>query len=165
MAVITSVALGTLATFLLISGNPKAAEYRSTGAMYIENIGLSVLLGVIFALVLPFEKLGMFMCRKIGLKPPGMFFFLIHAFPIAIGNTVMISLIVSLIGVVVARYHIPPEILERSRSLPAMWLSSWLTMIMPLIISSYVLSVVFSPVVSTILGMGDDISVTESGKN
>ncbi|MBQ9617146.1 MAG: hypothetical protein IJR48_02180, partial [Oscillibacter sp.] len=74
--------------------------------------------------------------------------------PLAVGNTVFISLILSFVGVFMARRGVPAEAIANMPPLPVMWLSSWAKLLAPTLCVSYLLSVLLSPVVAKMVGLG-----------
>ena len=79
-------------------------------------------------------------------------FILLNAIPNAVGNTVIISFILSFIGVLTARSKLPEAALSQLPPFPVMWLGTWIKLLLPTLIISYVLSVVLAPLVARIVG-------------
>ena len=154
MAVIISAAMGVLATFIVIRNNPQAAEVTPVPVMYISNIILSIVIGVIVALAVPLGKLGQKLAKKFDAVPPSLKFTLINAVPISIGNTLIIGFILSGLGVYNGRSHAPAEALANLPPFYIMWLGSFLQLLLPTLIVSYVISVLISPVISRAVGLG-----------
>ncbi|MBO5999472.1 MAG: hypothetical protein J6P87_07270 [Lachnospiraceae bacterium] len=154
MTVIMSVAMGIVASFLVLKTNPAAAEAVSAPAMYISNILLSVAVGFIVSFLVPLGKLGTDLAHRCGAYPPSMKFNLLNAIPLAVGNTLIISLIVSFVGVAMARAKMPAEAIAHMPPMAVMWLGSWVKLLIPTMIISYVLSIVLAPVISRKLGIG-----------
>ena len=153
MAVIMSAAMGALASFLVLKNNPQAASGSSVTFMYISNILLSVVVGIVVALVIPLGKIAGFLTRKANAYPPSIKFILINSIPMSVGNSLAVGLIVSLFGVIVGRMKMPPAVQAATPLIP-MWLGSWARILLPTLLVSYVLSVVLTPVLSRILGLG-----------
>ena len=153
MAIIISIAMGALAAFLVMKGNPEATKTTPVPVMYISNILLSVVVGIVVALVLPLGKLGRNLAEKAHAKPPAMKFTLINAIPIAVGNTLIISLIVSFFGVFMARSKAPENIVKDMPPLPVMWLANWGKLLIPTLVVSYLLSVLLTPIVAKAIGL------------
>lgn len=153
MAILMSAAMGAVAAFLVIRNNPDATRSTPVAILYISNILLSIIIGVIVALVVPLGKLGRGLARKANANPPGMKFTLLNSLPLSVGNTIIISFFVSLYGVVTARAKMPPEILTRMPPMVIMWLGNWVKLLLPTLIISYVLAVVLSPLVSQMVGL------------
>ncbi len=151
MSVLVSGAMGFLATFLLLKNNPQAATSFPMG-MYVANIVLSIILGLVIAKTLPLGKLGRKLANKAGAKNGSFKFTLFNAIPLSIGNTFIISLLLSLFGVEMARMRAPREAVAQMPPMLAMWLGSWAKMLLPTMLASYLVVVVFSPVVSDIIG-------------
>ncbi|MBR1797486.1 MAG: hypothetical protein IJ757_05705 [Clostridiales bacterium] len=154
MSVIISAVMGALASFLILRSNPQAAQGTPVPMMYLTNILLSVVVGVIVALVIPLGKLGRGLASKAGANPPSLKFNLLNSLPLSVGNTLIVSLILSLVGVVSARGKMPPEALAQVPPLPVMWLGSWAKLLIPTLVASYVISVVLSPLISRLVGIG-----------
>lgn len=153
MTVLMSAAMGAVASYLVLKNNPQAAAATPAPAMYVSNIALSVLLGIVSAAALPLGKWGRGLANKAHAKPPGIRFTLLNSIPLAAGNTVVISLILSFLGVFMARRGVPAEALAHMPPLLTMWLGSWAQLFVPTLAVSYLLSVLLSPVVAQIVGL------------
>ena len=153
MSVIISTAMGALSAFLVLSSNPKAAGGRPVAAMYAINILLAIAVGIVVSLVVPLGKLGRKLTKKAGAQPPSIKFILLNSIPMAVGNSVIVGLIVSLFGVIMGRRGMPPEVAAATPFIP-MWLGSWIKLLIPTLIISYVLSVLLTPVISRAIGLG-----------
>ena len=154
MSVIISAAMGVVASWLTLGSNPQAAASTPAPVMYACNVVLSVVLGLVSAAVMPFGKWGRGLANKAHAKPPGLAFNLLNAAPLAVGNTVFISLILSFVGVFMARRGVPAEAIANMPPLLVMWLSSWAKLLAPTLCVSYLLSVLLSPVVAKMVGLG-----------
>ncbi|MBQ1247853.1 MAG: hypothetical protein IIX95_07425, partial [Clostridiales bacterium] len=64
MAIIISAVMGVVSAALVIRNNPEAVRYTPVEMLYITNIALSIVIGVVVSLVIPFGKLGAMMARK-----------------------------------------------------------------------------------------------------
>ena len=153
MAIIMSLAMGVLVAFLIPKFNPQAAESQPVAIRYISNILMSVITGVIVSFVVPLGKMGRALANKAGANPPSMKFTLLNCIPLAAGNTIIVSLVCSLVGVIMGRSHMPAEMAASIPFVP-MWLKSWGQLLLPTLLASYVLAVVVSPFVSQAVGMG-----------
>ena len=153
MAIIISAVMGVVSAALVIRNNPEAVRYTPVEMLYITNIALSIVIGVIVSLVIPFGKLGAMMARKANANPPGIKFFAINAIPISVGNTLIISLVLSFVGVLTARMRLPVEALSQLPPFAIMWLGNWVKLVIPTLLISYVLSVLLSPMVSRLVGV------------
>lgn len=154
MSIIISAVMGVVSAALVIKNNPEAVKYTPAAMLYISNIALSIVIGVIIALVIPLGKLGAMLARKANANPPGIKFFLLNAIPNSVGNTLIISLILSFVGVLTARLKLPPEALNQLPPFAVMWLGNWFKLLLPTLLISYVLSVLLSPLISRLLGVG-----------
>lgn len=152
MSMIISVVMGIVSSILVIYTNPNSLEAHSAGYIYASNITLSLILGVIIACIIPLGKLGEKLAHKANAVPPGMKFILLNAIPNAFGNTLIISFILSFVGVLTARMKLPEETLIHLPPFPVMWLGNWIKLLIPTLILSYVLSVVLAPLVARIVG-------------
>lgn len=152
MSLIVSAVMGFVAAFLVIHTNPDSLKAHSALTIYLMNIILSVILGVILGAFFPFGKMGMALAKKANATPPSLKFILINAIPISLGNTLLISLFLSYIGVLSARTSLPPEVLSQLPPLPLMWITSWGKLFFPTLLISYILSVVLAPVVTKLVG-------------
>jgi nucleoside recognition membrane protein YjiH len=93
---------------------------------------------------------------------------LINSIPLSVGNTIIVSLVCSIVGVLMARSHAPAEALAQMPPFPVMWLGSWAKLLLPTLIVSYILAVVLSPIVSQAIGMADagaEVGRAASGKD
>lgn len=154
MAIIISLAMGVLVAFLIPKFNPQAAEQQPVVIRYVSNILMSVVTGIIVALIIPLGKIGRALTQKAGANPPSMKFTLLNSIPMAVGNTLIVSLVCSLVGVLMARSHMPPEALANVPPFVPMWLVSWAQLLGPTLIVSYILAVLLSPFVSQAVGLG-----------
>lgn len=153
MAVLISIAMGILAS-VVISKNPNA-QTPPFPIFCLINVAESVVVGLIVALVIPLGKLGQALAKKAKATPPSMKFNLLNAIPLALGNSIIVSAVVSFIGVVQAHAKIPAE---AAPPLITMWLGSWAPLLIPSIIISYVLAVLLAPiVVKMVMGKGKDV--------
>ena len=153
MSIIISAVMGVVSAALVIRNNPEAVKYTPVAMLYILNIALSIVIGVIIALVIPLGKLGAMLARKANANPPGIKFFLLNAIPNSVGNTLIISLILSFVGVLSARMKLPAEALSHLPPFAVMWLGSWMRLLLPTLLISYVLSVLLSPLITRLLGV------------
>lgn len=154
MSLIISVAMGLLSSFLLILFNPDIVKSSPVPVIYLLNTLASLITGLIVFFVVPLGKLGVALTVKAGVRPPSLKFTLLNAIPMAVGNTVIISLVVSLLGVISARMKVPAEVLSTMPPMPVMWLGTWAKLLLPTLIASYILSVLISPLLSKALGLG-----------
>ena len=145
--------MGVIAAVLVTTTNPDSLKAHSAGLIYASNIILSIILGAVIAFIIPLGKLGAVLARKAGANPPSMKFILINAIPISIGNTVLISFILSFIGVFTARMKIPAAALSQLPPFPVMWLGNWSKLLIPSLIISYILSVILAPIVARLVGI------------
>ena len=165
MAIIISLAMGVLVAYLIPKINPQAGEMQPAPIRYISNILLSV---IIVAFVIPLGKIGKNLAAKAGANPPSFKFTLINSIPLSVGNTIIVSLVCSIVGVLTARSHAPAEALAHMPPFPVMWLGSWAKLLLPTLIVSYILAVVLSPIVSQAIGMADagaEVGRAASGKD
>ena len=147
MSIIVSASMGVVSAVLVTTTNPDSLKAHSAGLIYASNIILSVILGAIIAFI------GASMARKAGAVPPSMKFILINALPISIGNTFIISFILSFVGVLTARMKLPAETLSHLPPFPVMWLGNWGKLLIPTLLISYTLSVLLAPIVARIVGV------------
>ena len=152
MAVILSAVMGALATMLVRrSLSPQMLASIPAAGMYVSNILESIAVGVVMVLIAPFGKWGKALAAKHNAFPPSMKFTLLNSLPLAVGNSVVVSFIVSLINTAQAHAKIPPQ---AAPPLLAMWLPSWAKLLIPSILVSYVLAVLISPFVVQAVGLG-----------
>ena len=150
MALIISAAMGVVATLLVLITQKEAQVGPMT---FVSNIVLSIVIGVIIALVLPLGKLGKALANAAKAYPPSFKFTLLNAISLSVGNTLIIGFLLSGFGVFMARRNIPPEVVKNMPFLP-MWLGSFAKMLLPTLLVSYILAVVFSPIISKAVGLG-----------
>lgn len=155
MTALMSAVMGAVASYLTLKTNPQAAASMPAPAMYVSNILLSVLLGIVSAAALPFGKWGRGLANKAHAKPSSVRFTLLNSLPLAAGNTALISLILSFWGVFMARRGVPAEVAAHMPLLLTMWLGSWGTLLAPTLAVSYLLSVLLSPIVARMVGLSD----------
>ncbi|MBR2523743.1 MAG: 2Fe-2S iron-sulfur cluster binding domain-containing protein [Clostridiales bacterium] len=153
MAIIISLAMGILVAILIPVFNPQAAESQPVAIRFISNILMSVVTGIIVAFVVPLGKMGRALAAKAGANPPSMKFTLLNSIPMAVGNTIIVSLVCSLVGVIMGRSHMPADVAAKIPFLP-MWLLSWAQLLLPTLVASYILAVLLSPFVSQAVGLG-----------
>ena len=168
MAIIISLAMGILVAALIPVISPQAAESQPVAVRYISNILMSVVTGIIVAFVIPLGKLGRGLANKAGAMPPSFKFTLLNSIPLAVGNTLIVSLVCSFFGVLMGRSHAAAEALAHMPPFPVMWLGNWVKLLLPTLIVSYLLAVILSPVVSQAIGMADagaEVGRAASGKD
>lgn len=153
MAVVMSTAMGILAAFLVLQSNPQAAGGKPPVITYLINIALSVTVGIVVALVVPLGKIGKTLTMKANAAPPSLKFNLINSIPMAVGNTLIVSIVVSMFGVLMGRMNMPPEVARQTPFIP-MWLGSWAKLLLPTLLVSYILSVLLTPLISRAVGLG-----------
>ena len=155
MSIIMSAAMGALASFLVLKSNPQAAMGMPVPVMYISNILVSVTVGIIVCFVIPLGKLGRALAKAAHANPPGFKFTLLNSIPMAVGNSIIVGLVVSFFGVFMSRIKAPAEAVAQMPPLPIMWLGSYARILLPTLIVSYLLSVILSPLVSQMIGLAD----------
>ncbi len=168
MAIIISLAMGILVAALIPVISPQAAESQPVAVRYISNILMSVVTGIIVAFVIPLGKLGRGLANKAGAMPPSFKFTLLNSIPLAVGNTLIVSLVCSFFGVLMGRSHAAAEALAHMPPFPVMWLGNWVKLLLPTLIVSYLLAVILSPVVSQAIGIADagaEVGRAASGKD
>lgn len=168
MAIIISLAMGILVAALIPVISPQAAEAQPVAIRYISNIMMSVITGIIVAFVIPLGKIGRGLAAKAGANPPSFKFTLLNSIPLAVGNTLIVSLVCSFFGVLMGRSHATPEALAHMPPFPIMWLGNWGKLLLPTLLVSYILAVILSPVVSQAIGMADagaEVGRASSGKD
>lgn len=152
MSVIVSTAMGAVSAALVIHTNPNASKVHSVGLIYASNILLSIVLGMIITIVLPLGRLGTSLARKAHAVPPSLKFILLNAIPNSIGNTLIISMVLSFVGVLTARLKLPEETLNQLPPFVIMWLGNWGKLVLPTLAISYILSIILAPIVARLVG-------------
>ena len=71
MSIIISAVMGAVSAVLVIKNNPESVRYTPAAMIYVSNIALSIVIGVIIALVIPLGRLGAMLARKANANPPG----------------------------------------------------------------------------------------------
>jgi hypothetical protein len=152
MAVIMSAAMGLIAAFLVRRGmNPQElASSPPAPVMYLTNTLESIAFGIFFTLILPMGKWGRLLATKAGATPPSLKFHLLNSLPVSMACAILVSLPVCLINIIQARSHMPPEV---APPLMAMFMSSWLKLLLPTMIIGYVISLFISPIVVKAVGL------------
>lgn len=142
MAVIISAVMGIVAA-VVISRNPNA-QTPAFPIFCLINVVESIVVGILVAFLIPLGKLGQALTKKAKAVPPSLKFNLLNSIPMAIGNSVIVSAVVSFVNIAQAHSHIPAE---QAPPLMAMWLGSWGPLLVPSLLISFVLAVVLSPIV------------------
>lgn len=142
MAVIMSIAMGIVAA-VVIHNDPKA-QTPPFPIFCLINVAESVIVGLLVALFVPLGKMGQALCKKAKAMPPSLKFNLLNSIPLAIGNSLIVSTVVSFINVAQAHAKIPAE---QAPPLFVMWFGSWAPLLLPSIVISYVLAILVSPIV------------------
>ncbi len=142
MAVIMSIAMGIIAA-VVIHNDPKA-QTPPFPIFCLINVVESVIVGLLVALFIPLGKIGQALCRKAKAMPPSLKFNLLNSIPLALGNALIVSTVVSFINVAQAHAKIPAE---QAPPLFAMWFGSWAPLLLPTTVIGYVLAVLVSPIV------------------
>jgi len=142
MAVIMSIAMGIIAA-VVIHNDPKA-QTPPFPVFCLINVVESVIVGLLVALLIPLGKLGQALCRKAKAVPPSLKFNLLNSIPLALGNALIVSTVVSFINVAQAHAKIPAE---QAPPLFAMWFGSWAPLLLPTTVIGYVLAILVSPIV------------------
>ena len=142
MAVIMSIAMGIVAA-VVIYNDPKA-QTPPFPIFCLINLVESIIVGLLVALFIPLGKMGQALCKKAKAMPPSLKFNLLNSIPLAIGNSLIVSTVVSFINVAQAHAKIPTE---QAPPLFAMWFGSWAPLLLPSIVISYVLAILVSPIV------------------
>ena len=153
MSVLISVGMGLLSSFLVIRFNPDIVRMSPVPMIFISNTAASIITGLLVFFLIPLGKLGAMLANKAGAKAPSLKFALINSIPMSVGNTVIISLVVSLLGAVSARLRAPAEALANMPPCPVMWLGTWAKLLLPTLVASYVLAVILAPLISKLLGL------------
>ncbi|MBE5863880.1 MAG: hypothetical protein E7295_13655 [Lachnospiraceae bacterium] len=142
MAVIMSIAMGIVAA-VVIYNDPKA-QTPPFPIFCLINLVESIIVGLLVALFVPLGKMGQALCKKAKAMPPSLKFNLLNSIPLALGNSLIVSTVVSFINVAQAHAKIPAE---QAPPLFAMWFGSWAPLLLPSIVISYVLAILVSPIV------------------
>ena len=154
VSVFVSAAMGLVSAILVTTTNPDSLKAHSSALIYASNIILSIILGIVISLFIPLGKLGASLARKAGATPPSMKFIFINAIPNSVGNTFLISLILSFVGVFTARMKLPEPVLSTLPPFHIMWIGSWFRLLLPTLLISYTLSVLLAPVIARLVGYG-----------
>lgn len=156
MAVIISVAMGALFTFLSRRNwTPEQAKMMPPAAVnYILSIVESVAVGIVVALVIPIAKLGRKLAEACKARPGTIKFNLINGFPFTVINSCLLGTIMSGLGIFQARRQMPMEVLIKQPPFVKVWLGSCLENLPIAIIVSYILAIIISPIVVKMVGPG-----------
>lgn len=151
MASMISFVMGALAAYFVRKGmNEQALAATPAMGMYASNILESIVAGLLIALMIPFGKWGRALADKFNARPPKFKFTLLNCLPIAIGNSILVSAVVSFINIAIAHTRIPADI---APPLMIMWISQWLKLLPLSLIASYGISVILSPFIVMLVGM------------
>ena len=153
MSIIISAAMGAISAFLVRKGNPDSTKTSPAFMMYFSNIILSVIVGIIVVFVIPLGKMGKILASKFNARPMTMKFNLLNAIPLAVGNTIIVSMVTSLYGIFMARSNAPDDVVEKLPPFFVMWISNWAKLLPPTLIVSYVLAVALAPIVVLAVGI------------
>ena len=154
VSVIMSVAMGMVST-IIVCLNPNANTPPFVIFCFL-NVTESIITGVCVALFVPLGKISDALVRKLKLKNPSLEYNLVFSIPLAIGNALIVSAVVSFINIAIAYTRLDPT---QCPPLLVMWASSWLPLIIPMNIISYILSVIVYPMVNNHFSSG----IRESG--
>ena len=144
VSVIMSVAMG-MASTIIVCLNPNANTPPFI-LFCLLNVTESIITGVCVALFVPLGRLSDALVRKLKLKNPSLEYNLVYSIPLAIGNGLIVSAVVSFINIAIAYTRLDPT---QCPPLLVMWASSWIPLIIPLNIISYIFSVIVYPMVSS----------------
>ena len=144
VSVIMSVAMG-MASTIIVCLNPNANTPPFILFCFL-NVTESIITGVCVALFVPLGRLSDALVRKLKLKNPSLEYNLVYSIPLAIGNGLIVSAVVSFINIAIAYTRLDPT---QCPPLLVMWASSWIPLITPLNIISYIFSVIVYPMVSS----------------
>ena len=142
MAIIMSVAMGIVAS-IFIYLDPKT-QTPAFPLFCLINVVESIVVGLIVAFVIPLGKLGQGLAAKAKATPPSLKFNLLNSIPVSLGNSLIVSAVVSFVNVAQAHSKIPAQ---AAPPLMAMWFGSWAPLLLPSIVISYLLAVLISPLV------------------
>lgn len=143
VSVIMSIAMGMVST-IIVCLNPNANTPPFI-IFCLLNVTESIITGVCVALFIPLGKLSDILTRKLKLKNPSLEYNLVYSIPLAIGNALIVSAVVSFINIAIAYTRLDPA---QFPPLLVMWASSWLPLIIPMNIISYIFSVIVYPMVT-----------------
>lgn len=143
VSVIMSVAMGMVSTIIVCS-NPNANTPPFVIFCFL-NVTESIITGVCVALFIPLGKISDALVRKLKLKNPSLEYNLVYSIPLAIGNALIVSVVVSFINIAIAYTRLDPT---QCPPLLVMWASSWIPLVIPMNIISYIFSVIVYPMVS-----------------
>ena len=142
MTILMSVAMGIVAA-VIIAADPKA-QTPPLPVFCLINVVESIVVGILVAFLVPLGKMGQMLASKAKAAPPSLKFNLLNSLPLAIGNSVIVSAVVSFVNVAQAHAKIPEG---SAPPLFQMWMGSWAPLLIPSILISYVLAVALAPVV------------------
>lgn len=142
MAILMSAAMGIV--FAIVIFNDPKAQTPPFPVFCLLNVVESIIVGLIVAFLIPLGKMGQALAKKAKVAPPSIKFGLINSIPLAIGNAVIVSAVVSFVNIAQAHSKIPAD---QAPPLFAMWFGSWAPLLIPGIIIGYVLALLLSPIV------------------
>ncbi|MCR4990219.1 MAG: hypothetical protein K6A38_05075 [Lachnospiraceae bacterium] len=158
MSIFIASAMGIVAS-VVISHRPDA-QTPPFPVFCAINVIESIIVGLLVEFFVPLDKLGKSLAAKANAYPPSVMFNLLNSIPFSVGNSVIVSMVVSFINISLAHSKIPAEV---APPLLGMWFASWAPLLLPSILVSYVISIVISPVVVGLV-MGKNARITPDEK-
>ena len=147
MAVLMSVAMGLVASVVVF--NTTDSMTTPFPIFCLLNVGQSVIVGILVAILIPFHKAGMYLTRNI--KNSSLIYYLIFSIPNALGNAVIVSAAVSFMNIAAAYSKMDPT---HAPPLFIMWFGSWIKTLPLSIVVGYVIAIIIAPFVIKAVGLG-----------
>ena len=139
MAVLMSVAMGLVASVVVF--NTTDSMTTPFPIFCLLNVGQSIIVGILVAILIPFHKAGMYLTRNI--KNSSLIYYLIFSIPNALGNAVIVSAAVSFMNIAAAYSKMDPT---HAPPLFIMWFVAWRRIIIPMVVIGYFVSVILTPI-------------------
>ena len=138
-AVIMAFAMGTVSS-VIVAQTPTSTT-PPFPILCLLNITESLVVSILAACFVPLGKLGELLAEKYRAGRFTIVYALVHSIPLAIGYSLIVSASVSFFNIAMARMRIPAN---QAPPLMHMWLSTWLPLLLPLILIAYAIYVVLA---------------------
>lgn len=145
---VLSVVMGVVAS-VIIYLNPRS-NTPAFPIFCISNIFESVAAGIILAQLVPFHSIAAKMETKSGVKCPETRFILFNSIPLTVISVLAVEAVMCLLNIIMARSAIPAE---QAPPFIAMYLSTYLPLIIPSLIICYLTAILIGKLVYKMVGI------------
>ncbi len=143
-----SIVMGLVASVMIFL-NPRS-NTPAFPIFCISNVFESVAAGIILAQLIPFYKISKKMEVKAGAPCPETRFILFNSIPLTAISVVLVEAVMCLLNIIMARASIPAE---QAPPFIAMYLSTYLPLIIPSLIICYVAAILCSKLIYKMVGI------------